>query len=319
MRLKDIFNHWHIKAICFVISLFLVFFTRSNSLSEKPMVVFLEARTNDTYTFTESIPSRVNIILKGEASEIQKVDIDDISTYIDASKIYRDGSHDLPVIVRYDNSFGKKPKVEIQVSPLIINVKLEEKITKHLRVESVITGIPSHGYEIKSHFSNPATIRVSGPKSFLEFMESIKTYPVDVTAKNSDFKQRVKLNGGDSRISFPEGEFVELDGQVTETSVSKVIENVNIAAKSLISNLQIRGELPQISVNVEGKLLLLEDFSKNNIALTVNLEHIIEPGRYEVPILHWTPKYAHIYNKSPDKITIDVIVKPLIIEEPLEE
>ncbi len=304
MLFKMIMRNWHVKVICFVIAMILVFFTRANSLKEEPVVVFLDTRTNNNYTFTESLPSRVTLTLKGEESEIKKVLIDDLSAYIDASTIDSDGVYTLPVLINQNNVFGKTENVEITVNPPFIKTTIEEKITKYLRVESVITGIPAHGYELNSRFVNPAVMSVSGPRSHLQDISSIKTDPVDVTGKISDFILRVKLNKSDPLLSFPEGEFVEFRGIISETSAVKVIENVNIAAKGLRGDLEIDGELPQITVNVEGKLLSLEDFTKNNIALTINLEEIKKPGSYEVPVSHWTPRFAHVFNKSRDTITI---------------
>lgn len=304
MFFQMIMRNWHVKVICFVIAMILVFFTRANSLKEEPVVVFLDTRTNNNYTFTESLPSRVTLTLKGEESEIKKVLIDDLSAYIDASAVDSDGVYTLPVLINQSKVFGKTENVEITVNPPFIKTTIEEKITKYLRVESVITGIPAHGYELNSRFVNPAVMSVSGPRSHLQDISSIKTDPVDVTGKISDFILRVKLNKSDPLLSFPEGEFVEFRGIISETSAVKVIENVNIAAKGLRSDLEIDGELPQITVNVEGKLLSLEDFTKNNIALTINLDEITKPGSYEVPVSHWTPRFAHVFNKSRDTITI---------------
>lgn len=299
-----ILRNWHVKVICFVIAMILVFFTRANSLKEEPVVVFLETKTNNNYTFTESLPSRVTLTLKGEESEIKKVLIDDLSVFIDATAVEKDGNYTLPVLINQNKVFGKTKNVEITVDPPFIETTIEEKITKYLRVESVITGIPAHGYELNSRFVNPAVISVSGPRSHLQDISGIKTDPVDVTGKISDFIMRVKLDKSDPLLSFPEGEFVEFRGIISETSAVKVIENVNIAVKGLKENLEIVGELPQISVNVEGKLLSLEDFTKNNISLTINLEDVTGPGTYEVPISHWTPRFAHVFNKSRDKISV---------------
>jgi len=230
---KRILHNWHIKVICLVISMVLVFFTRVNSLKTETAVVFLDTVTNSRYTFTEPLPTRVNITLRGEESEIQKVNVDDIEAYIDASFVDKDGVYQLPIQINQNKIFNKTKNVEITVSPISISTTIEETITKYLRIESVITGIPSHGYELNSRFINPRVISVSGPKSHLEDMEFIQTDAVDVTGKNSDFLSRIRLNKSDPLLSFPEGEFVEFQGIITETSAVKVLENVNIASKVL--------------------------------------------------------------------------------------
>jgi len=303
---KRILHNWHVKVICLVIAMVLVFFTKANALKEEPVVVFLETITNNNYTFTESLPSRVTLTLKGEESEITKVPVDDLVAYIDASKITKDGVYELPILIKQDGVLEFTDKVEISVFPISITTKVEEKVTKYLNVESVITGIPAHGYELNSRFINPRVISVTGPKKHMEALDSISTEPVDLTGKDSDFVTRVKLDSSDSLLLFPEGNFVEFQGIITETSVVKVLENVNIAIKDLKEGLEVVSELPQISVNVEGKLLSLQNFSKNNVSLTINLKSIELPGTYEVPINYWTPKYAHVYDKSRDTVVISV-------------
>lgn len=309
MIFKKILNNWHVKVICLVIAMVLVFFTRANLLKEEPVVVFLETITNDKYTFTEPLPTRVTLILKGEETEIAKVPVDDLVAYIDASKIEKDGTYQLPIMIKQNKVFSYTDKVEITVSPVSITTIIEEKVTKYLNVESIITGIPSHGYELSSRFINPRNIRVTGPKKHIEALSSIKTNPIDVTGKNSEFTTRIRLDNSDTLLQFPEGDFVEFKGIITETSVIKVLENVNIAVTALRDDLEIISTLPQIRVNVEGTLLSLQSFTKNSVSLTIDLKNITEPGTYNVPITYWTPKFAHVYDKSRDIVTIKIIKK----------
>lgn len=311
MIIKKLLHNWHIKVICLMLAMVIVFFTRLNSLDEEPVVVLLEVITNNNYTFTKSIPSKVTLMLRGERSEIEKISLDDIGAYIDVSNIEKEGIYTLPIEIDQSKLMGKADKVEITVNPVSITTTIEEKITKYLRIEPVISGIPSHGYEITSYYVNPALISVTGPKSHLVPIESIKTEPVIVTGKNGDFKQRIKLDRADTLLGFPEGDYVEFRGVVSETSAVKVIENVNIAIKELNKNLEVKGELPQLTVNVEGKLLALETFTKANISLTVNLKEYTEPGIYEVTVNHWTPRRFHIFNKSQDTVTIELVDKSI--------
>lgn len=306
MLLKKLLHNWHIKVICLVLAVILVFFTRMNSLKVEPVVAILDVRGNSNYTFTESIPSKVTLRLRGEEREISKISLDDLSAYIDVSKVQKSGVYTLPIKIDKSGLLGESDSIEITVSPVSITAAIEEKITKYLRVDSVIAGIPAHGYEITSHFVNPTTISVTGPKSHLSELQSIQTEPVIVTGIDSDFKVRIKLDRADTLLSFPEGDYVEFRGLVSETSAVKVIENVNIAVKDLNPKLEVANEIPQISVNVEGKLLALEEFTKSNIALTVSLEEYNEPGTYLVPVKHWTPREFHIFNKSLDTIVVEL-------------
>ncbi|MBN2618078.1 MAG: hypothetical protein JXR64_07170, partial [Spirochaetales bacterium] len=161
MTISRILNNWHIKVICLILAMIFVFFTRANSLKVEPVVVFLETLTNSRYTFTQDVPKRVTLSLKGEESEIAKVPVDSLRAYIDASKINSDGEFELPVIIDQSDILLNTQKVQITVNPPTIHVTIEEKVTKYLRVESVITGIPAHGYELTGRFINPGVMSVS--------------------------------------------------------------------------------------------------------------------------------------------------------------
>lgn len=306
MIFKRILHNWHVKVICLSISLMLVFFTRANALKEESVVVFLETRTNNRYTFTDSLPQRVTVTLKGEESEIKKVPVDSIKAYVDIRDIEVDGIYNIPIEIDQGDVFPATDRVEITVEPMFITSNIEEKVTKYLRVESIINGIPAHGYELTGRFINPDVISVSGPGRHMENLESINTEAVDLSGKNSNFTARVRLDRTDSLLSFPEGDFINFQGIIEETSVVKVIENVNIAIKNLQEGLEVITELPKITVHVEGKLLSLKEFTKNNVALTISFAEITEPGIYELPINYWTPRYAHLFDKSRDVVTVEV-------------
>ena len=95
-------SYYDVKVICLVIAMVLVFFTRANSLKEEPVVVFLEKVTNENFTFTETLPTRVTIMLKGEEAEIKKVPVDDLVAYVDISRIDSDGIYQLPIQIKQD-------------------------------------------------------------------------------------------------------------------------------------------------------------------------------------------------------------------------
>jgi YbbR domain-containing protein len=59
-----------------------------------------------------------------------------------------------------------------------------------LPVQAATTGEPAAGYEVYSTNVNPARVRVSGPQSFVNTLDSVPTGAVDISGAKSDVVAR---------------------------------------------------------------------------------------------------------------------------------
>jgi len=76
------------------------------------------------------------------------------------------------------------------VQPSRIAVKLEAVEQTDLPVQAATTGEPAVGYEVYSTNVNPARVRVSGPQSFVNTLDSVPTGAVDISGAKSDVVAR---------------------------------------------------------------------------------------------------------------------------------
>lgn len=306
-----LFHHWYIKMICLSLAGAVVFFYHSNVRYEEDFYVPLKILTNENYTFTGEIPSRVKLTLKGPTKEdLNEILASEISVTVDTTKITDAGVYNLPVKINRDTYFDKSRGIEIRVTPNKIPVTLETKLTKYLKVKAVISGIPAHGYKLDNYYINPEYVSVSGPWTHLSEINSIETEPVRFSGNTDDFSVRVKLNSTDKLLSFPEGNFVEFNGIIIQTKAVKTIENVSPEIIGLKESLMVEEEVVTTEVRVQGKLLTLDSFTKEDLIFRLDLSDITQPGIYTLPVIITTGRDFTVLKSSLEEVTLTIKEKP---------
>ncbi|MBI4405779.1 MAG: YbbR-like domain-containing protein [Deltaproteobacteria bacterium] len=88
----------------------------------------------------------------------------------------------IPITIS-DDYLGELPMGVRVVSfyPPNLIVRVEEVLEKYVPVKPTIKGTPASGYELAIIRAEPNRVAVSGPKSFLETLDSVGTEPVDLT------------------------------------------------------------------------------------------------------------------------------------------
>jgi YbbR domain-containing protein len=81
------------------------------------------------------------------------------------------------------------------IQPNSIAVTLEPLSQKDMPVEPALTGEPAPGYEIYSITATPAYAQLTGPKSFIDTLDSVPTGPIDISgAKSNVVEHQVRIS-----------------------------------------------------------------------------------------------------------------------------
>ncbi len=115
----------------------------------------------------------------------------------------------------------------IQIIPSSINIQLETRQEKSVRVAAVTSGEPAPGYEVVGRSTDPETALVSGPRSLLEALEQILTSTVDLSGKTEPFTQMVTLRPG-SLIGLPQQRTVELRIDIVERAINEQFDDIAV-------------------------------------------------------------------------------------------
>ena len=115
---------------------------------------------------------------------------EDIKAYVDLRDHASEGIFKAPVIVQKTGTALGIDPLEIKVEPMEITVSLERKLTRNLEIIPTIEGNPAQGYEMTQTFLLPSSVTVEGPRSYVQDLTSIRTQPINISGKKSDFSVR---------------------------------------------------------------------------------------------------------------------------------
>ena len=82
----------------------------------------------------------------------------------------------------------------VSVKPSLLNIRLEERVTREVPVRAVITGLPMKGYAVNGVEVTPGTVEASGGKSLLSRLRRLDAGPVDVSGASTDVAEEVVIS-----------------------------------------------------------------------------------------------------------------------------
>lgn len=115
-----------------------------------------------------------------------------------------------------------------RIDPASINIQLETKLQKSVRVAAVTSGEPAPGYEVVGRSTDPGTALISGPRSLVEGLEQILTSTVDLSGKSEPFAQTVTLTHESRLIEFPGRRTVELSIEIIEQAINEQFDGIEV-------------------------------------------------------------------------------------------
>ncbi len=310
MHLNKLFeritHNWPIKILSIAAAVLLFLFNQMATLEERFLSVPLEIRTNEQYIPAENYPRTVRVTMRGQGEEINLVLEDDIKVMADFSDFEQEGRYTVPIRVVKQGSLSHIDPLELQVEPKKLSLKIEKKLSKSVKVEPLLVGYPAKGYELSQYFLTPSSVEIEGLESTVKGLKAIETEPIDLSGRTEDFTVRLRLKKPDQFSSFPGGDTVEFFGIVQEKTILKTIENVDLIALDLSSELVVSGVPQEAWLKVQGSQLLLEKVNTEDFMLTFDCSGIEEPGTYELPVSPDVPRGALVLKYSPTQVQVEV-------------
>ncbi|MEO0175396.1 MAG: YbbR-like domain-containing protein [candidate division WOR-3 bacterium] len=210
-------------------------------------IIWIYAKLNQTYSFVYKIPVEYNILakglalLEGEDSVIVEVSGRGINLLKFRLQkpilVYSLNGSSLEGVLYIDTSY-LKPKQEVGITPLypkVINYKLDRISKKVLPVTPIVKGNPKIGYFYLG-WAVSENVIVEGPKTILENLDSIPTYPIDITGKTRDFDVYTKV--------FTEGLNIKVKPESVKVSIlidSLMTKEVPVVLTDTIITAKIQG------------------------------------------------------------------------------
>jgi YbbR domain-containing protein len=163
----------------------------------------------------------------------------------------------------------------VKITPSLLTLNLERALSKTVPVRPRILGRPAPGYEVADVSSEPAEIRVRGPKSRVQEIESAFTEPVSVAAADATVEEVVNV-GLEDPLLTPEGDGkVRVVVRIRPRHEKRTFEGLPVSPRGRPAKI----EPPKVRVVVSGPATVLRELAAGDLRPYVNIPPSHDPTR----------------------------------------
>jgi YbbR domain-containing protein len=208
-RLREIlFGNLGLKLASLVVALLLY----AHVVTEQPRESVVQIPVTltglpDSLAVTGHPPERVGVKIRGKWKDLIRLGL--TSPYLPV-----DLAHAAPgpyrVSITAEDVAGKALPPELSklvavtevLDPRTVDVVVEPKRSRRVRIAPHLLGAPAEGYSIGSPVTVlPESAWVLGPKSVVAPIESLRTLPIDITGERERIQRQIDVDPGSARLS----------------------------------------------------------------------------------------------------------------------
>lgn len=273
-----VLDNFPLKLVSLVLAVLLWFVIAGEKTSEMGLSVPVELQNfPKDLELTGDPVDTVEVRLRASPGIIQRLTPGDVSAHIDLVDA-REGErivHLTPDSVRVP--FGV---TVVKISPSIITLNLERTLQKTVPVRPRLLGRPAPGYEVGEMTTEPAEVRISGPKSRVQEVESAYTEPVSVEGAEADVVDHVNIGLEDPLLRIQGNPRVRVTARVREVEHTRTFPGLPVEVR--------RGSFaarpPRVSVVLAGPASVLDQADSTAIHAYVDAGQVDETGTAHVAV-----------------------------------
>jgi YbbR domain-containing protein len=170
----------------------------------------------------------VEVRLRASPGIIQRLTPGDVSAHIDLA-----GAHEGERIVHITPESVRVPfgVTVVKISPSIITLNLERTLQKTVPVRPRLLGRPGPGYEVSEVAAEPPEVRISGPKSRVQEVESAFTEPVSVEGAETDAVDNVNIGLEDPLLRIQGSPRVRVTARIRGVEHTRTFEGLPLEVR----------------------------------------------------------------------------------------
>ena len=189
----------------------------------------------------------------------------------------------------------------VKITPSLLTLNLERTLSKTLPVRPRVLGRPAPGYEVVEVRSEPAEIRVRGPRSRVQEIESAFTEPVSVEGADATTEETVNVGLEDPLLRLEGVGRVKVTARIREVQEERVFDSLPVEARGHDAALSPRA----VRVVVSGPASIVEGLAPGDLRPYVNVAPG-STGRLRLPVaVEIAPGYtgASVVATDPPDVT----------------
>lgn len=224
----------------------------------------------------------VNVEFNGSREDIRYLNNEQMRVVIPVE----DPKHGEEMRIKLSKSHLRNPtgaKV-ISFSPAVIVVRLDQEDEQLLPVKASINGSLPEGLVIDRIVVDPASARISGARQVLGEMSNIHTEPIDLSNRQSSFKETVRIALPQAGRVLSDPEWVSVEIILEARDAVATFEKVPVRIMTAPGERRVFTVSPEtINLTVKGQEQRIEQLRSADIFAYVNCHDLTENTAYELP------------------------------------
>jgi len=253
------------------------FFIAGQDTAERGVAVPVELRNvPPNLELTGDAVHTVDVRLRASPGLIESLDPGQVLAAIDLRGA-GEGEHIVQLTVdEFRVPFGFRI---VKITPSLLTLNLERTLHKTLPVRPRVIGRPEPGYEVVEVRSDPAQIRVLGPKSRVQEIESAFTEPVSVDGADDTVEETVNVGLEDPLLRLEGSSEVKVTVRVREVQEERAFDALPVSARGR----PVSFSPSTVRVGVTGPASVLTDLAPSDVRPYVNVPEGA-PTRGRLPV-----------------------------------
>jgi YbbR domain-containing protein len=214
-----------IKIASVFLALLVFFYVKTQREGELTFKVSVELKgLPDSLTWVGDLPNQVSVSFSGKLRNLIRLRLSSVRIPVDLSQAGPGRFQRTLSAADVSLPEGSNVAVSHFLGPERINIQIEKRVSKAVRVIPLLVGSPLKGFALKAPaVAFPETVSVDGAASVVGSIDSLLTVPIDVSERRQSFSAKVKLD--------LENKAVVCDTQVVEVFVKVGAESLDVIEK----------------------------------------------------------------------------------------
>jgi YbbR domain-containing protein len=254
-----------LKLVSLVLSVLLWFLIAAEKTSERGLSVPVEFQNvPKDLEMTNDPVDTVEVRLRASPGIIQGLQPRELSAQIDLAGTAEGERiiHLTPDSVRVP--FGVRV---VKVTPSIVTLNFERTLEKVVPIRPRLVGRPAPGCEVAEVVADPSEVRIVGPRSRVQEIESAFTEPISVEGAQSSVMESVAVGLEDPLLRLAGSSRVRVTAKIREVHEKRVFDGVPV---------EVRGGTAQprpatVRITVTGPASVLSRLDKGDLKAYVTL------------------------------------------------
>jgi YbbR domain-containing protein len=197
MRLVTDNLFWKVFSIGISFALWLAFVGESEVAASIPAALHMKNLPRELELSSEFV-DKLYVKVHGPSSRLDPATLSQTAVVLDLSFIQTAGDH---TITLNDSNVILPTGVELtRVIPSQLRLRFEKSVARDVQVDVRFAGPPPRGYRIAGTNVTPDRVRLIGPESRVQSIQSVATDPIDLSSTVGSSEFRVSTYIGDPQV-----------------------------------------------------------------------------------------------------------------------